>query len=118
MATPSPMFKKKASCRISCGMFFYPKVTFKQLVAKSDIPVLVAFYCDLHSVFVELLLRRVYAIAERYDGRLKKLAEYFGIEEVPTIMMFKNAMVFGDPFVGVVEDEDVIYKAIEELLAS
>ena len=72
---------------------------FEEEVLKSDIPVLVDFWATWCGP-CRMLAPTVSAIAEEYAGKVKvckcdideniPLAEKFGIEVIPTLVVFKN----------------------------
>lgn len=73
--------------------------SFEEEVLKADIPVLVDFWATWCGP-CQMLAPTVSAIADKYDGKVKvckvdideniALAEKYGIEVIPTLVVFEN----------------------------
>ena len=97
--------------------------TFEKMVLKADRPVLVDFWAEWCNP-CKMLLPVVDKISAAYDGRAKvgkvnidesrDIAVKYGIQSIPTLMLFKN----GEPvetFVGI-QPEKVLVEAMEKHL--
>lgn len=76
--------------------------TFRELVVRSPLPVLVDFYADWCGP-CRYVAPIVEELSRKFDGRMRfvkvdvdanpELAERFGIESIPTLMIFKDGNV-------------------------
>lgn len=96
---------------------------FRQEVINSKCPVLVEFYSD-HCSKCAMMEEVVESLEETFLDKVKfgivntdeskELEKKYGIEIVPTFMMFKDGIALGC-MIGVVNEETIAYR-IEEMI--
>lgn len=97
----------------------FTEADFEKEVLKSDVPVLVDFYAEWCGP-CKMMGPSIDKLAKEYEGKIKigkldvdanpGISEKYGIQSIPTLYIFKNGEISGDPIIGFQSEEKLRMK--------